>query len=123
MNENSFGNLLREYMKEYAISQLKLAEDTGYDHSFISRLWSGQRKPTRENVERIIPALRLPPPKRDALQAAAGLLPDTLDHLIALPELAQLNSVWPQLPPEIQGELTTLLRVALRSTRPFSTQS
>lgn len=55
-----FGDLLQAERKHQRISQSKLADLAGFDHSFVSRLESGTRVPSRDAVMRLVAALRLP---------------------------------------------------------------
>ena len=44
----TFAPLLREYRDRRRLSQSRLAEAAGFDHSYVSRLESGTRMPTRD---------------------------------------------------------------------------
>ncbi len=65
------------------VSQSKLAERAEFDHSYVSRLESGARMPTREAVERLAVALDLGQQEQDALLAAAGFLPRDVASLLS----------------------------------------
>lgn len=80
-----FGALLKSLREKQKISQSKLAEqcDPPFDHSYISRLESGVRMPTREAVQRIGMALKLFQPQLDSLLAAAGFLPCDVSSLLS----------------------------------------
>ena len=80
---NGFGAALKGYREAGRISQSKLAERAGFDHSYVSRLESGARMPTREAVLQIAAALNLEPVHQDALLAAAGFLPREVSSLLA----------------------------------------
>ena len=54
------------------VSQSRLAKAAGVDHSYISRLEDGSRKPTREMVDRIATALSATPEERTRLMESAG---------------------------------------------------
>ena len=54
-----FGGLLKAMREARRISQSKLAERADFDHSYVSRLESGARMPTRDAVERLASALTL----------------------------------------------------------------
>jgi len=77
----SFAAMLREYRETARVSQSRLAQLAGFDHSYVSRLEAGRRAPTREAVIRLAQALRLAPAERDQLLAAAGFLPQRAEHL------------------------------------------
>jgi transcriptional regulator with XRE-family HTH domain len=54
-----FGKTLKHYREGRRVSQSKLAERAGLDHSYVSRLESGARTPTRDAVEQLSRALEL----------------------------------------------------------------
>ena len=70
-----FGVLLKGLREGRRVSQSKLAERAEFDHSYVSRLESGARMPTREAAGRLGRALDLGQGEEDALLAAAGFLP------------------------------------------------
>ena len=78
-----FGSLLKGYREGRRVSQSKLAERAEFDHSYVSRLESGSRTPTREAVERLAGALDLLQGEQDALLAAAGFLPRDVISLLS----------------------------------------
>jgi transcriptional regulator with XRE-family HTH domain len=78
-----FGMLLKTQREARRVSQSKLAERAEFDHSYVSRLESGSRMPTREAVERLARALALSHPEEDALLAAAGFLPRDVSNLLS----------------------------------------
>lgn len=109
MSDEPFASLLRRYLTAAGMSQLRLARAAGYDHSYISRLLSGERMPSRDAVEAFADVLGLPPQDRDWLLASAGYgSPRTL-AVLHEPVLEQLYAVLrdPQVP--------AARRVALRS--------
>jgi transcriptional regulator with XRE-family HTH domain len=55
--QTPFGLALRKDRRDTGITQAELARRCGYDHSFISRLESGDRNPTPTNVRLIVEAL------------------------------------------------------------------
>lgn len=63
------------------LSQSKLAEKAGFDHSYVSRLESGARMPTREAVDRL--AEHLGDGTHDQLLTAAGFLPVDVSSLLS----------------------------------------
>ncbi len=77
------GALLKTLREKRGVSQNKLAEQADFDHSYVSRLESGERMPTREAVHRLADALSLEEPQRDLLLAAAGFLPRDVSSLIS----------------------------------------
>ena len=78
-----FGAALKRYREAKGVSQSKLAERAEFDHSYVSRLESGARTPTREAVDRLATALGLARAEQDALLAAAGFLPRDVSSLLS----------------------------------------
>lgn len=78
-----FGALLKSLREKRNVSQSKLAEKADFDHSYISRLESGARMPTREAVDRLAEAMDLLQPQTDSLLAAAGFLPRDVSSLLS----------------------------------------
>lgn len=78
-----FGALLKGLRETRRVSQSKLAERAEFDHSYVSRLESGSRMPTREAVERLATALELSQTEQDALLASAGFLPRDVSSLLS----------------------------------------
>jgi transcriptional regulator with XRE-family HTH domain len=122
---NGFGAALKGYREVGRISQSKLAERAGFDHSYVSRLESGARTPTREAVLQIAGALDLDPAGQDALLAAAGFLPREVSSLLAEePEITLvLGLLQDQAVPEafrenIRQQLRLLAEQARFSLRP-----
>ena len=78
-----FGTLLKQLREQVGVSQSKLAERAEFDHSYVSRLESGARMPTRDAVDRLGEAMTLEQGTRDALLAAAGFLPKDVSSLLS----------------------------------------
>lgn len=76
-----FAQLLKQYRERTRISQSRLAELSGFDHSYVSRLERGYRMPTRDAVDEFAKAMGLDPTDWDALLVAAGFLPSKLESL------------------------------------------
>jgi transcriptional regulator with XRE-family HTH domain len=92
-----FGQMLARMRQAQRLSQNQLAQRASLNHSYISRLESGDRgDPSRTVVEQFVGALGLDPDGRDAdeLRMAAGFLPVDPAHLLtgetALAKLAAL---------------------------------
>src|SRR3954464_10700338 len=83
MSGTDFGNLLKSLREKNGVSQSKLAERAYFDHSYVSRLESGARMPTREAVDRLGEALMLDQAQLDSLLAAAGFLPRDVGSLLS----------------------------------------
>lgn len=79
----SFGALLKSLREGRGVSQSRLAERADFDHSYVSRLESGARMPTREAVDRLSEALNLEKQQHDSMLAAAGFLPRDVSSLIS----------------------------------------
>ncbi len=78
-----FGVLLKGLRETRRVSQSKLAERADFDHSYVSRLESGARMPTRDAVERLAHAMDLAQVEEDGLLAAAGFLPRDVASLLS----------------------------------------
>jgi transcriptional regulator with XRE-family HTH domain len=78
-----FGVQLKTLREARRVSQSKLAERADFDHSYVSRLESGARMPTRDAVERLAAALQASQGEEDALLAAAGFLPRDVSSLLS----------------------------------------
>lgn len=78
-----FGGLLKGFRERRNVSQSKLAERAAFDHSYVSRLESGARMPTRDAVDRLGEAMGLTQVELDALLAAAGFLPRDVTSLLS----------------------------------------
>ncbi len=73
--EDNFATALRQSRENSGLSQSRLAARAGYDHSYVSRLESDTRAPTRDAVLSLGNAMGLAEVERDYLLAAAGFLP------------------------------------------------
>lgn len=71
----AFAARLRHYRELHRRSQSQLAKRAGVDHSYVSRLESGLRPPTRAAIERLADALGSDADERRLLFASAGFLP------------------------------------------------
>lgn len=86
---SAFGAELKRLREASGLSQSKLAERAGFDHSYVSRLETGARKPSREAVEQLAWRLDATDLERDRLRAAAGFLTvDPLSRLASEPEVS-----------------------------------
>jgi len=82
-NGTEFGALLKSLREKRGVSQSKLAERADFDHSYVSRLESGARMPTRDAVDRLGEALNLEEAQLDSLLAGAGFLPRDVSSLLS----------------------------------------
>jgi transcriptional regulator with XRE-family HTH domain len=68
--------MLKQHREERRLSQTRAAKAAGFDHSYISRIEAGVRRPTREAVECLADVLGLVDNERNAFFAAGGFLPE-----------------------------------------------
>lgn len=57
----AFGKVLRELRLKAGYSQEGLADEAGYDRTFIGMLERGQRQPTLETLFKLADSLRIAP--------------------------------------------------------------
>lgn len=108
-----FATVLKGLREQAAVSQSKLAERAGFDHSYVSRLESGSRTPTREAVEQLAKALGADASSEDELLAAAGFLPRELSSLLT--EEPEVSAVLGLLQDDrLPSELRQMIREQLR---------
>ncbi|MEZ4496807.1 MAG: helix-turn-helix transcriptional regulator [Thermomicrobiales bacterium] len=122
---NDFGALLKRCREARHVSQSKLAERAGFDHSYVSRLESGARTPTRDAVDRLGEALTLDQVERDALLAAAGFLPRDVNSLLANePVIGEVLDLLQDesLPMEARENFRQVLKLLAQNIR-FSTRT
>ncbi len=115
-----FGQLLKRYREAAQLSQSRLAQRAGFDHSYVSRLESGRRAPTREAILRLAEALELTPAERDNLLAAAGFLPERAEHLFGHePVLGELVELLQRsdMPEAIREDTRQLLMLLVRQIK------
>jgi transcriptional regulator with XRE-family HTH domain len=72
---SDFGPVLADYRKTYGVSQYRLAERMDCCHSYISRVETGQREPSREFIERLVEVLGLTLHEGNVFRLAAGFAP------------------------------------------------
>lgn len=71
---SGFGATLRRFREDRGLSQSRLAERAGFDHSYLSRLERGDRSPSRGAVNDLAVALACTDAEHDTLLMAAGYL-------------------------------------------------
>ncbi|MCC6312410.1 MAG: helix-turn-helix domain-containing protein [Thermomicrobiales bacterium] len=115
-----FGVQLKAQREARRVSQSKLAERADFDHSYVSRLESGARMPTRDAVERLAAALVLSAAEEDGMLAAAGFLPRDVASLLSdepalgeVLELLQDDAV----PLEYRDNMRQVLRLLAEQAR------
>lgn len=112
-----FSELLKLYRDSSRVSQSRLAEIAGFDHSYVSRLESGNRTPTREAVAKLAAALDLEPERRDNLLAAAGYMPQRVESLLAgEPVLSQVLQLLQRhdIPEAVRGNVRQMLELVVQ---------
>lgn len=118
--EQGFPQLLKHFREAGRLSQSRLAEVAGFDHSYVSRLESGNRTPTREAVVKLGEALGLAPEQRDTLLASAGYMPDRLESLLAgepvLTEVLRLLQSR-EIPEPVRSNLRQMLHLVVKQAR------
>jgi len=77
MMDETFGAVLKRMRAAHGLSQVRLGVRAGYDHSYIARLESGSRAPTRDAVSRFAEALDLAESEQDDLLLSAGFAPES----------------------------------------------
>lgn len=120
VEQAGFAGLLKQFREAGRMSQSRLAETSGFDHSYVSRLESGHRAPTREAVLKFAAALQLADPDRDTLLAAAGFMPQHVESLLAgepvLTEVFQLLQS-PGVPEPVRQDVRQMLQLVVRQAR------
>lgn len=111
-----FRALVKHHREARRWSQERLALEAEADHSLVSRLESGQRRPTRENAGKLAAGLELSAAQAETLMLAAGFVPS---GLAVGGEGATLGlAVWralsgEALPPVEREQLASIIRLAL----------
>ncbi len=120
MNLPPFHELLHTYRQGACMSQDVLGRAAGFDHSFISRLESGQRMPSRETVVALARVLRLDARDTDRLLASARFLPERVEHLLEQePEVAQALAFLrdERVPAERRDDVRNMIDLLVRQAR------
>lgn len=116
----SFAVALRRAREERGLSQSRLAMLSGHDHSYVSRLESESRTPTRDAVLKLARAMGCDEKERDGLLAAAGFLPLKIENLLAaepcIGEAYQLL-LDRKLPRDVRDDLRSAISMATRQAQ------
>lgn len=115
-----FGATLKRFREARRVSQSKLAARAGFDHSYVSRLESGARTPTRDAVQMLSEALDLEQVQQDELLAAAGFLPREVSSLLSgEPEITEVLSLLQnsQVPEAYRESMRQVLKVLAEQAR------
>jgi len=111
--DGQFGVTLKRFREGRRVSQSKLAERAGFDHSYVSRLESGARTPTRDAVQQLSQALELERVHQDELLASAGFLPSEISSLLSgEPEITEVLGLLQnqQVPEAYRNSMRQVLR-------------
>ena len=120
MSATEFGTLLKQLREQHGVSQSKLAERADFDHSYVSRLESGARMPTRDAVDRLGQAMNLEQSQLDALLASAGFLPRDVSSLFSSePALGEVLEMLQDeaVPSEFRENMRNMLRIMVQQAR------
>ena len=115
--DGDFSKALREVREAAGLSQSRLAAMAGYDHSYVSRLESDSRAPTRDAVLSLAAAMGCSDVDRDLLLASAGFLPvDTENLLSSEPVISEAYATLNDgsVPDDVREDLRSAIRMALR---------
>lgn len=116
----TFGVTLKQFREVRRVSQSKLAERAGFDHSYVSRLESGARTPTRDAVQQLSQALELERVQQDELLASAGFLPREVSSLLSgEPEITDVLGLLQnnQVPEAYRESMRQVLRLIAEQAR------
>lgn len=126
----SFSTALRQSRERQRLSQSRLAAAAGFDHSYVSRLESGTRTPTRDAVVKLGDALTLDDIQSDALLAAAGFMPDRIENLLAAEPVVgemlgilQNGAIPDDVREDLRAAISLLIRQAQRAAPPMWTEA
>jgi transcriptional regulator with XRE-family HTH domain len=119
----SFASALRQSRERQRLSQSRLAAAAGFDHSYVSRLESGTRTPTRDAVVKLGEALTLDEVEIDSLLASAGFMPARIENLLAAEPVVgevlgilQNGGVPEDVREDLRAAISLLIRQAQRAT-------
>jgi transcriptional regulator with XRE-family HTH domain len=118
--EALFGGVLKEFREARKVSQSKLALRAGFDHSYVSRLESGARTPTRDAVDQLATALELTGIQHDELLVSAGFLPREISSLLSgEPEITEVLNLLQNsdVPEDYRLSMRQVLRVLADQAR------
>lgn len=106
--------------RTFGLSQSALAEAAGFDHSYVSRLESGGRFPTRDAVLKLAVAMKLDEHDRDGLLAAAGFMPGRIESLLnAEPVLSEALGFLQNhaVPVEVRDDVRNMIALLIRQAQ------
>jgi len=121
----TFGPVLKRVRERAGCTQLALARQIGCDHSYISRLEAGTRKPSLAFCEIATSALKLDDETANALYHAAGFLYFRYDQSIlndsdlrALASFLSNEDIEEELRNELRDDVRLHLRAAVMASLP-----
>ena len=116
----AFAATLRFFRETAGMSQSRLAAAAGYDHSYVSRLESSSRMPTRDAVLNLANAMTLEDQDRDSLLASAGFMPLRVENLLsAEPVVGEVLSLLQNhaVPSDVRDDLRNAVAMAVRQAQ------
>lgn len=111
---SDFPTLLAFHRQARRLNQSRLAELVDVDHSYICRLESGKREPSRELVQRVCETFRLSATETDELMAAAGYASERGRAILASGDTDVLDAIEVLHDPAVPAGVRDLLRRTLR---------
>jgi len=126
-DDGTFAFLLKDLREKQNISQSRLAERAEFDHSYLSRLESGARTPTRDAIKRIAEALGFVEgdAEYDHLLIRSNFMPYRITSLFAgFPVLADALLVLEDgaIPSEIRDALDQSIRLSTMMAKFYRTK-
>lgn len=115
--EKSFGETLQFHRLKRKMSQAKLARTAGFDHSYVSKLESGGRIPTRDAIDRLAKALEFYEGdyRYDELLSSAGYRPLQTTIYFSSAHLYRLDSLHREAPERTKEEIDIVLQFLIES--------
>ncbi len=116
----TFAESLRSFRERVGLSQSRLAAASGYDHSYVSRLESASRMPTREAVIKLSQAMGLEALDSDRLLASAGFMPENIENLLAAePIVGEILGLLQdrEVPRDVREDLRSAISMAVRQAQ------
>lgn len=119
-SESTFWRVLRETREAAGLSQSRLAARAGYDHSYVSRLESESRAPTRDAVIALANAMGCDEIETDKLLMSANFLPINPQNM-----LQEEPGLWDAynllrgavLPDDVKNDLRSVVLMGVRQAR------
>ena len=122
----TFALALRQCREQKRLSQSRLAAAAGFDHSYVSRLESGSRTPTRDAVTKLGEALTLDDIETDSLLASAGFMPARIENLLAAePVVGEVLGILQNggVPEDVREDLRAAISLLIRQAQRASSSN